>query len=77
MIVDYEKAHKRLLESVRRSKQIKKENKKLFEEFRKYLIVQGCSDAHMYKLLSHLKKILEFVNYDLRKATKSDSLLLF
>ena len=25
----------------------------------------------MYKLLSHLKKILEFVNYDLRKATKS------
>lgn len=71
MILDYEKMHKRLLESVRRSKRIKKENKRLFEEFKKYLIVQGCSDAHMYKLLSHLKKILEFVDYDLRKATKS------
>ncbi len=71
MILNYEKMHKRLLESVRRSKRIKKENKRLFEEFRKYLIVQGCSDAHMYKLLSHLKKILEFVDYDLRKATKS------
>ncbi|ADC64369.1 integrase family protein [Ferroglobus placidus DSM 10642] len=71
MILDYDKMLQRLVDNVRKSSRIKKENKKLFEEFRKYLLVQGCSDAHMYKMLSHLKKILEFVDYDLKKATKS------
>jgi len=70
MLFDYRTKHQRLVQSVEESGKITPENKKLFERFRKYLIAQGHSDAHIDKILSHLKVILENIDYDLENASK-------
>ncbi len=70
MLFDYRAKHQRLIQKVRNSDKITPKNKELFERFRRYLIAQGHSDAHIDKILSHLKVILENIDYDLETASK-------
>ncbi|RLI79176.1 integrase [Archaeoglobales archaeon] len=72
MLFDYRKKHERLLEKVLGSERISIKNKDLFLRFRRHLIAEGHSDAHIDKLLSALRILLENVDFDLEEAEKED-----
>ncbi len=58
MLFDYRAKHQRFIQKVRNSDKITPKNKELFEKFRRYLIAQEHSDAHIDKMFSHLKLFL-------------------
>ncbi|MFW5903051.1 MAG: tyrosine-type recombinase/integrase [archaeon] len=69
-LLDYEGRHKQIVEKVKENSEVSEANKQLFEDYHRYLLLQDYSPAHLQKLLSHLKLIVEYVEFDLRDAEK-------
>ncbi len=69
-LLDYEGRHEQILEKVKENDEVTEGNKGLLEEYHRHLMLQDYSDAHLQKLLSHLKKILEHVDFDLKGAER-------
>ncbi len=69
-LLDYEGRHKQILEKVKENDEVTKGNKELFEKYHRYLLLQDYSDAHLQKLLSHLKVVVEHIDFDLKGADR-------
>lgn len=69
-LLDYEARLKRTVNRCLKHDDISEENKNMFEDFLRYLRLQDYSPAHIEKLLSHLKMVMEHVDFSLKGAGK-------
>ncbi len=70
--LDYDVRIPQLLSSIEESEMIKNENKEYLKDFYRDLKVMDYSDARIYKLLSHLKKIGEEIDFVFDEASEDN-----
>jgi integrase len=71
-IYKYDLKLERKLESIQKSPNISKSNKKKILDFQKHCIAQGLSKARALRYLHDLPKLAEYLGKDFKKATKHD-----
>ncbi|MFP3871319.1 MAG: tyrosine-type recombinase/integrase [Candidatus Aenigmatarchaeota archaeon] len=71
-IADYDRKNPQLLKRIEDAEEITQGNKKNLQDFARELKVQDYSKARIYKLLQHLKKIAENIDFEFEEATEED-----
>lgn len=70
--VDYEDRLAKLWNTIQESDEISDRNRELFSRFKRDLRTEDYSDARIHKLLSHLKILAEWAEFDFDDATEDD-----
>jgi len=69
-IINFKKRVRRICKAIEESQDVNQANKQLFKDYHRHLMLQDHSPAHLQKVLSHLKVIIEKFDFELRDASK-------
>lgn len=70
--LNYERRIPQVIKSIENSNSIKENNEKIIKKYLRDLRVRDYSEARIYKILSHMKKICEEIDFDLETATEDN-----